>query len=350
MRACLLIAVAALLCSACTLPRTAGNGLIGAPERPDTRTEPGGTWPVSRHVGDGVSRNLHPFVFEHEDGPWLYFASDRDGRSFDIYRRHLRGFAAERLTHLADDALWPRVSPDGTRMAFAGRKDGRWRVYVLALSSHATPAQVSAEWSGDCIQPAWSTDGASLAYAAWSEIEQEWTLHLVGMSAGTGGWGHSLLLTGEGRPVRGMHPCFGADGVISFQAAPTAGRRWYELRRFDPRSGRISSLHALRDHGAIQPAFRADGARMVAATVGKATRRAQTGDGFVLLDAGGGFETDVRAPGGMSRVSSPHWAVLDGRDYIFFSAAEDGGESIWSVPVGEPVTEAPKQLPGLASR
>jgi len=345
-----------VLVCACVLPLAAcvgvdSPGLLGRPGSPDVHGTGAGSWPVTRHVGDGFSRNLHPFIHHHVDGPWLYFASDRDGGSFDIYRRSLSGFAAERLTQFEGDALWPRVSPDGTRLAFAASVNSRWRVFLLELEGALPPSQISGEWGGDCIQPAWTPDGGTLVYAAWAAGEGEWTLHTVDVGLGLDGWGRRLLLTAEGRPVRGLHPCVGADGVISYQGAPMAGRRWFEVRRFDPATGRVSTLSSLRDHGAIQPAFSADGTRMVAATVGKGERRDETGDGFVLLDAWGGLETDIRAPGGMGRVSSPHWAELNGAEHVFFSAPDGGGETIWSIPAGRtPAPKTPKWPPGLAAR
>lgn len=57
----------------------------------------------------------------------------------------------------------PRLSPDGSQVAFAALG----RIYVQALHANSRPQAVSGI-TGMAFQPAWSPDGRSLAYITWS--------------------------------------------------------------------------------------------------------------------------------------------------------------------------------------
>jgi hypothetical protein len=296
-----------------------------------------GSAALTRHVGDGRTRNVHPFVAVHDGHPWVYYSSDRDGAGFNVYRQRLDSFAAERVTDHPGDELWPRVSPDGTRVAYGSRRDGRWRICVLDLHSGASTCMT--DEVNDSIQPAWSADGSTIVYSGWLPGEDNWALQTVDLFAGV----HSLLLTSGGRPLIGTHPAYlkGSDTEVMFQDATRLLPRWFELKQFDLRSGRLLSLAPVRAWGGIQPSP-LPGGGLIAISVAKADAAPVGGDGFVLMNARGHTVSDVREPGGLDEVASPMVVALPDGDRVFFSARDGEAEGIWSMPLARAETTPPK--------
>lgn len=292
--------------------------------------------PLTVLVGDERSRNVHPWVQEG----WLYYASDRGGAGFDIYRQRLGTPAAEQLTSAQGDELWPRLSPDGTRVVYSARPSGRWQIFILDLASRlSSPVTLAVN---ECVQPAWSSNGHSVAYSMYSDMHGQWLLHMVELDA-HGVAARLTLQTAEGKPVAGMHPCLAGES-LRFQSAPRGDAGWYEIKSFDLARGSLTSLGPVRVWGAIQPAPWGDG--LVAVTVAKASRDPLRGDGFVLLDPFGRTLADLRAPGGLTEVASPMYA--DGK--LYFSARHGQAEWIWCFPLEPYETKPPQQPSTLQAR
>lgn len=93
----------------------------------------------------------------------VYYVSSRSGHK-EIWVMDYDGFNQRQLTHLGSDSLSPRVSPDNSRVAFTSMGRAGWsiRMYSLVLNRMvAFP-----EWGGTTLSPAWSSDGAKLAYSS----------------------------------------------------------------------------------------------------------------------------------------------------------------------------------------
>lgn len=320
--------------------------------------------PVTRHT-QGLSRDLHPCLVD-DGGDWLYFASDRDGRGFDIYRQRLGYHAAQRLTHLDGDELWPRVSRDGRWLSFGGNARGWWDIYLLDLQAVGEPQLVTPDAREDCVQPTWSPDGSMLCHAAWSAALDDWCLCGISLSGQAGPeipksplngrptefvaledrrerepvrgaparprehlrqvvsrW---RLLSASGTPVAGLHPDFAPDGLrVAYQYARGG---WFTVRVYDFSTGLTTTLNSPRGYGAIQPRFMADG-RILFLTVNKAqTGLMSSGDGFAITDLAGQAFYDLRNPLGRGRVTDP----MEYKGRIYFGGI-DGSESLYSVAV-----------------
>src|SRR5580658_2641214 len=92
----------------------------------------------------------------------IYYIAARGGNK-EVWQMDYDGQGAHQLTRLGTISLSPRVSPDNDRIAFAslGRQGWSIRMYSLVLGRMVSfPSMV-----GTTLSPAWSSDGAKLAFS-----------------------------------------------------------------------------------------------------------------------------------------------------------------------------------------
>ncbi len=114
----------------------------------------------------------------------IYFVSSRSGVK-EIFAMDYDGQGEHAITHLGDVSLSPHVSPDNSRVAFAslGRSGWTIRMYSLVLGrmvSFPSPG-------GTTISPAWSADGAHLAFSSDRSGDPE-----IWISDASGGGAHRV--------------------------------------------------------------------------------------------------------------------------------------------------------------
>ncbi len=114
------------------------------------------------------------------DGTRIAFVSRRDGRSH-IYVMRADGTGARRLTDSADGDEGPTWSPDGRRIAFA--RGGA----LYAVPSRGGPARrISHGVGGEALDPAWSPNGTLIAYdyrLSGYSIREIWVVGVDGRRA-----------------------------------------------------------------------------------------------------------------------------------------------------------------------
>jgi Tol biopolymer transport system component len=97
-------------------------------------------------------------------GDRIAYASDRDGNS-EIYVVGADGSGSRRLTdNPATDGV-PSWSPDGTRIAFVSDRDGEPGIWAMAADGSA-PARLVPGAADPGSKPAWTPDGRAVAFAS----------------------------------------------------------------------------------------------------------------------------------------------------------------------------------------
>jgi len=112
----------------------------------------------------------------------------------DIYVVHRDGGRAVQLTHHEGLELFPKFSPDGTRLAFTGQYDGDMSVYTMPigggepkrLTFHPAIQRTSERMGPENIVMGWHPDGQSVIFRSRKEAPDAWfgRAYLVGIDGG----------------------------------------------------------------------------------------------------------------------------------------------------------------------
>lgn len=114
------------------------------------------------------------------DGERLVFISDLDGYP-EVYLRNLKSGEERRLTERIGQVRYPRLSPDGGRVAFSRTGVGEdWSTWImLTQDSLARPLGA---FPGQALAPAWSPDGQWLAFRGRTQGADD--LYLLSLETG----------------------------------------------------------------------------------------------------------------------------------------------------------------------
>ncbi|HEX6465408.1 MAG TPA: hypothetical protein VFZ98_13185, partial [Vicinamibacterales bacterium] len=225
------------------------------------------------------------------------------------------------LTDFAGEETAPSVSPDGTTVAYAMKRNGRWGIYAQRFGGrNATPIVVDPD--RDFGGPAYSPDGGSIAF---HEASADGGIFLAGAT------GESIRRLTE----TGFDPAWSPDGKsIAFSteeiADPSSREAVSHLFVVDVAGGTPRQLTP-DGEDAIQPDWSPSGQRIVFWSNTAGQRDIYT------IPSGGGPRTALTSDTALDW--SPEWS-MDGR-YVYFASDRGGAMNLWRIPVDER-TGAPK--------
>ena len=235
---------------------------------------------------------------------------------------------------------WPAWSPDGATLAYVAEVDGYRQLFVRQMSGSGE--QQLTQGRRDHIQPAWSPDGATIAFVRGASATGKLEPSEVDgyYFEGAELWTRALASGQETKLFdNGFNPSYTPDGQhLAFDAVLAGGQRvWVsDTRGRNPRQVTSDSSEAVVH---TQPRWSPDGSRLVFRRIEK-------------------LKSDIAvanaATQAVSRITDdyvldldPTWSP-DGRS-IYFSSSWGGGLNLWRVPVdpaGEPAGPAEQLTTG----
>lgn len=274
------------------------------------------------------------------DGQKIIFASTQHTATANLYVKSVDSRTVTQLTNEPTDNVMPKVSPDGSRIAFAGNRAGNWDLYVMPATG-GRALQVTSEPSAE-LHPTWSPDGKSLAFCRLGTVSGRWEIWVTDVQ----NTGISQFLTyglfPEWCPVSGTGQN-GADRIV-FQRSRERGDRSFSVWTIDYKNSQASGateVVASSVAACINPSWSPDGEWITFSTVPSAAEWAASGNGrpssanlWLVNGRGGGL---VALTSGESVNLMPTWGQ---GNRLFFISDRGGVENIWHMNASDAIIAA----------
>ena len=282
-------------------------------------------------TSDDVSASMGVLSQDGARMAFVLMQEDSSGVTRDIYVKTPNSKArVQKTTHRAADSF-PVISPDGTKIAFASRRNGSYDIFITNLDSGRAKRQITFSEEEE-IAPSWSADGQRIAYCKLSRSSRDWEIWLYDLSNGA----VTYL-------APGMWPSYSpTEDLMAFQRAsnPTG---YYSLWTIDEAGMQETQILSSTEEGYFTPKWSPDGRKLVFASAGKQIGKHSSWGGQsaerMVENLANGRAADlwtINVDGtGMTQLTThddddwlPWWSG-DGR--IYFSSMRDGFLNVWSV-------------------
>jgi TolB protein len=242
----------------------------------------------------------------------IYFVSDRSGHK-EIWAMDYDGSSQHQVTHLGSISLSPRISPDGSRLAFSSLTKSSWEImmYSIDLNRLVSFPRIG----GTNLSPTWAPDGSRVAFSSSRGGESN-----IYIADAAGGNLHRL--TSDRGPDVG--PTFNrkTGAQIAYVSGRTGLPQVYTMEADGTNQQRVT------DQGyAVSPSWSPNGMLLALAWFRKYGPGAPGANDIYLMDIASKQWVQLTHDGG--RNDFPSWSP-DGR-HVVFQSSRSGSEQIWSM-------------------
>jgi TolB protein len=242
----------------------------------------------------------------------IYFVSDRSGKK-EIWGMDYDGSNQHQITRLNSISLSPRISPDGSRLAFSSMTRSGWEIMMYSMDLNRLVN--FPRLGGTNLSPAWSGDGTKLAFSASRSGSPE-----ICVADASGGNLHCL--TNDKGPD--VSPVWNrkTNSQIAFVSGRTGLPQIYTMEADGTNQQRMT------DQGyAVSPNWAPNGQFLTFAWIRKYGPGEPGASDLYLMDIASKQWVQLTHDGG--RNDFPIWSP-DGR-HIVFQSSRSGKEQIWSM-------------------
>jgi TolB protein len=242
----------------------------------------------------------------------IYFVSSRTGHK-EIWVMDHDGANQRQITHLNSISLSPRISPDGSRLAFSSVTKSGWDILMYSMDLNRLVG--FPKFGGTNLSPAWSSDGTKLAFSSSRSGDPE--IYTTDQSGGN---------------VKRITSFKGPDVSPVWNRKTNAQIAWVSGRTGLPQIYTMeadgTNVQRLTDQGyAVSPAWSPNGQFLAFAWIRHYGPGAPGASDIYLMDVASKQWVQLTHDGG--RNDFPSWSP-DGR-HLVFQSSRAGGEQIWEM-------------------